>query len=216
MMNNKKKNVSENLFEYQLNSNFTIQAEKNVEMKKAPVIDENKLGGNPYLYTLQIPVTKIITSKEKVETAEGVWVDKTFYKEKTPKVEIYIHEAARSNVAGISDKAQRLYLHILYSLKRNQEWIYLNKEFYMRENKVASLTTFYDAIKELQRYEYIQKTVTKEVYWINPHRFFPGNRVVKYPDKIKSTIWDRTTNIDIEEQVKPKKKQPFKFNKDEA
>lgn len=210
-MNNDKKNVSKDLFNYQENGNFTTQMEKDKEMKKAPVIDEATLGGNPFLCTLEIPVTKIISNVDYTENTEGVVVNKVFYCEKTQKVELYMHESARSNVAGLSDKAQRLYLHILYSLTRNQQWIYLNKEFYMRENGVSSQTTFYDAVKELQRYCYVQKTITKEVYWINPHRFFPGNRVLKYPDKIKASTWDKTKSTKSEGSTK----KPFKFGKED-
>lgn len=206
------KNDKKDLSNYQESSNFTIQVEKDKEMKKAPIVDESKLGENPYLYTLEIPVTRIISNVDHTETAEGVMVNKTFYCEKTQKVELYMHESARSNVAGLSDKAKSLYLHVLYSLQRNQEWLYLNKVFYMKENRVASPTTYYEAVKELQRYSYIQKTIIKEVYWINPHRFFPGNRVVKYPDKIKvSATWDRSKNK--QEPIEVQKKKPFKMNK---
>lgn len=172
---------------------FVVQMKNDNEMNKVPEIDEKQLGGNPYVYKLQIPVTEITKVNEFQENVEGVLINKVLYAEKTKKVEVYIHETSRDNVAQLSDKAQRMYLHILYTIKRSKDWVYLNKEFYMTKNKVKSITTYLSAIKELHRYEFIQPSAVKGVYWINPYRFFPGNRVVKYPNNLKiEGKWDQT------------------------
>lgn len=177
--------------------NFVTQMEIYEGMNKAPVVDEEQLGKNPYTYQLAIPVTEIVKDVEFLETAAGVLINKVLYAEKTKKVEIYIHENSRDNVAGLSDKGQRLYLHILYTMKRNKDWVYINKEFYMVKNKVKSQTTYNSAVKELHRYEFIQPTPVKGVYWINPHRFFPGNRVTKYPSNINIVgKWDQRDDKD--------------------
>lgn len=202
--------IVKNYDDYQNISTFTVESKHDSKMQKsAPEIDEKVLGGNPYMYTLVIPVTKVV--KVDIDDMEGVVVDKVFYAERTPKVSLYKHETSRSNVAKLSDKAKSLYLHILYTLKANKDYIYLNREFYMRENEISSLSTFYGAVKELIRYEFIQKTNTNEVYWINPHRFFAGNRINKYKDrmKIEGTL-DKTKSKPTGD-----KKEPFSFSKGE-
>lgn len=183
---------------------FAVQMENEHEMNKVPEINESELTKNPFTYELSIEVTKIVKVDEFHQTVAGVLVNKVLYAEKTRKVELYMHENSRDNVANLSDKGQRLYLHVLYTLKRSKDWVYINKEYYMKKNKVKSQTTFNSAIKELHRYQYIQPTHIKGVYWINPHRFFPGNRVTKYPDNLKVIgNWDQTMEEDNEPVKKP-------------
>lgn len=174
------------------NCNFDTEIEYQQTVKKLPKFEESKLGGNPFAQKLVIPVTAILSDKDFVKDEEGVIVNKTMYSEKTQKVEIYIHENANSNIAGLSDKAQRLFLFILYSVQRKKDYIQLNTEWYMRLNKIKSYTTYSNAVKELIRYEYITQSCERTVYWINPYRFFPGSRLMKYPDN-KEVVqeWDQ-------------------------
>jgi len=193
---------------------FAVEMENNQEMRKIPQIDESQLGTNPYLYELQIPVTEIVKDIDYEKTEEGVLINKVLYAERTQKVTLYMHESSKSNVAGLSDKAQRLYLHILYSLTNKQDWFYLNKQDYMNKNKVKSQTTVNAAIGELHRYAFVQPTPVKGYYWVNPHRFFPGNRLEKYPDnKVVVTTWDQRK--DTEKKKPVNKKVGYKLNKGE-
>jgi len=172
---------------------FVNELENNDDMRKIPPIDETQFKDNPYTYELTIPVTKLISDIEYAENVDGILVNKAFYLEQTKKVELYIHESSGANVAALSDRAQRLFLHLLYTMKKNKDYVYINRQYYMKRNNVKSQTTFNAAVKELHRYQFIQPTHEKGWFWINPHRFFPGNRVNKYPDKIKVvTTWDKT------------------------
>lgn len=174
------------------NCTFVVELDNPIEMKKLPKVDPSTLTHNPFTQELVIPVTEII-SKVEYENVEGVLVNKVLYVEKTKKVSLYIHENSGSNIAGLSDKAQRLFLHILYTVDKGIDWYQFNKEHYMMRNKIKSETTVSNAITELCRYQYICKSHLRTVFWINPHRFFPGNRVLKYPDKIKVVQkWDQT------------------------
>lgn len=162
-------------------------------MKKQQEFDESQLKNNPFAQTLQIPVTEIIRSDMLNVNADGTTYNGVMYSEKMPKVEIYYCPDCGSNVAGLSDKAQRLFLHILYTLKHKKDYIRINAAYYMNRNNVKSYTTFSNAVKELIRYEFIVATHFKGIYWLNPLRFFPGSRLSKYPQKklIKQT-WDKT------------------------
>lgn len=181
---------------------LAVKMENDTEMKK-PQIDRAKIGNNPFLLTLSIPVTKIVSNKELIEDVDGSIINKTLYKEKTQKVEIYYHECARDNIAKLSDKAQRLLLHILYTLDRNDDCYWLNKHLYMKGNEIKSNTTVSNAVNELIRYQYLLKTACVGWYWINPYRFYPGSRLSKYPDKrVVKDDWDQTKG----EPYKPKEK----------
>lgn len=194
--------------------NLATDMKSSTEMKELPKIDEKNLGENPFVRTLSIPVTPIVSSKDLVLNEAGVIVNKTFYIEKTPKVELYIHECARDNIASLSDKAQRLLLHILYTMGRNKDHYQLNKQHYMTKNKIKSHTTVSNAIQELVRYQYIVKSCKQTVYWINPYRFFPGSRLQKYPNnkEVADKEWDQTNGDRHENKAK---KKPFRMSKEE-
>jgi len=172
---------------------FDKELETTIKMKKLPKINEEELLNNPFRQELVIPVTEIVRDIEYTKTEDGVIINKVLYAEKTQKVELYIHPDSGNNVAGLSDKAQRLFLHILYTMKSKQDWIYMNTEHYMKRNEIKSMTTVSNAITELCRYQFILKSHIKGVYWINPHRFFPGSRLRKYESNKKVVQkWDQT------------------------
>lgn len=174
------------------NCNFDKELEI-AKMKKLPEFKEQELGGNPFAQKLEIPVTEIVSDVDYEADEEGVIINKKIYAEKTRKVELYIHENANNNVANLSDKAQRLYLFLLYSVNRGKDFLQINSEYYMKLNRIKSFTTYSNAVKELVRYEYIVKSCVNSVYWINPYRFFPGSRLIKYSDKKKIVQeWDKT------------------------
>lgn len=85
---------------------------------------------------------------------------------------------------GCTPKAKDLCWFIIYELNSQQDWLWINKERYMKESHV-SLNTYKAAVLELDRYGILQPTVYKDTYWVNPMFFFHGDRIKKYPSKIK-------------------------------
>lgn len=168
-------------------------------MNKVEKIDESQLRANPFSFTLELQVTEVIQSGEfeKVqdeELTEGVILNKSYMAERTQSTKIYYCEDCRHRVFELSDKAQRLFLYILYSLKRGKDWIQINKENYKSKNGIKSDTTVNEAIKELVTNSFIQPTVVfKTAYWINPLYFFSGNRLKKYANnvKVKASLLER-------------------------
>jgi len=163
-------------------------------MNKLEVYDEKNLIKNPFEYSLQIPVTSMYSSNSLTKNMEdGVVVHKEILLEQTQSVKIYYCSDCKQYVANLSDKAQRLYLHILYTLKPNKDYIQINSEYYMKSNNIKSINTFKEALKELIRYNFIAPTEYKTVFWINPYLYFAGNRLTKYPNNIvKTKTWDKT------------------------
>ena len=82
------------------------------------------------------------------------------------------------------DCAKSLFLWIGYELEANQEWLWLNKERYMAENK-CSLNTYKKALTAL-----IKRTIiypvndNPEYYWVNPRFIWHGNRVKTFKNKL--------------------------------
>lgn len=158
--------------------------------KKLEVYDESKLVNNPFTYSLVIPTTKIVSDKFKYLPADvygqdGVFMKDTFHIEKTQSARIYYCPGCKAMVYNLSDRAQRLYLYILYNLIRKKDYIQINKEDYMNKNGVKSNTTYLAALEELIRYGFIGNTMYKTVYWTNPFLFSSSDRISKYPDNIE-------------------------------
>lgn len=158
--------------------------------KKLEQYDETRLVNNPFTYSLVIPTTKVLSDKFKHLPAEvigeqGTFVLDTFHIEKTQSVRMYYCTGCKSFVYNLSDKAQRLYLYILYNLDRKRDYIQINRDDYMTKNNVKSNTTYLAAIDELVRYSFIGNTMYKTVYWTNPFLFSSSDRISKYPDRIE-------------------------------
>ncbi len=158
--------------------------------KKLEIFDESKLVNNPFTYSLVIPTTRVNSDKfnyipSEVIGEEGTFVLDTFHIEKTQFVRMYYCSGCKQFVYNLSDKAQRLYLYILYNLDRKKDYIQINREDYMSKNNVKSNTTYLAALEELIRYSFIGNTIYKTVYWTNPFLFSSSDRLSKYPDRIQ-------------------------------
>lgn len=155
-------------------------------MTKPEVCDPERLLNNPFQYSLEIPVTVIISNTEYVkDPADGIIINKKIFLERTPVVKIYTSKETEQFVYNLSDRAQRLYLHILYNLNAAVDYIQINRRTYMDEQKIKSVNTYKAAEKELIRYNFILHTEYKTVFWINPNLFFAGSRIQKYPNNLK-------------------------------
>jgi hypothetical protein len=163
-------------------------------MRKLEVIDESRLVNNPYVYTLQIPVTEVTLKDRYKEGAHNIVVNDKLYIEKLPSTKIFLSKESKEIVYNLSDKAQRMYLYVLYNLNSNKDWIQINKEMYMAKNEIKSVNTYKDSISELIRYGFLTTTEYKTVFWINPHLFFSGNRIKKFKKHtIVVSSWDQTS-----------------------
>jgi len=76
----------------------------------------------------------------------------------------------------------RLLFLILFNIQKNDDFIRLNNKLLCKALNL-SRNTINQSIKELEQLNIIQKTNTKDYYWINPEILFYGSRKNKYPDK---------------------------------
>ena len=162
-------------------------------MKRNQKFDKEKLLINPFSFTLQIPVTKVISNIDyERDLEDGVFHNKSFYVEKTKKTVLYHCDSCKENTLGLSDKALRLYMWVQLTLNPGQDFIEINKDTYMKKSGTKSINTYKDALKELIRYSYIAATEFPTVFWINPNIFFSGNRLNKYPNNIvEKNTWEK-------------------------
>jgi len=155
-------------------------------MKKRQEIDQTKLINNPFASKLCIEATAVVESKMFVrdeKTGEDIPVERLVEKAKSTR--IYQSAGCKDRVYNLSAAAKSLYLYLLYNVEVNKDWIYLNREWYMKKNTIKSINTYKEAMKELCRYEFMTPTAEyKDVFWINPQLFFNGNRIRKYPKRV--------------------------------
>lgn len=147
-----------------------------------PDIIESKMGKNPFIASLVIPVTKsIIPNTFKQE--EGIWVSATTEYEKTPFVKLYRSKERRLIKAGLSGSALKLLEWIRDVIPHGQDYLWINKIMFMEETGM-SLNTYKKAIEELCMTCILNKVVKYDCYWINPDFFFFGSRVNKFPSNV--------------------------------
>ncbi len=153
--------------------------------------DESKLVNNPYTNSLLIPVTKTFSPGQytfhmDIEHPEnvGTYLPTGFYMDKVQSSRVYYSAGMKDIVYGLSDRAQRLYLYILYNMQKSKPYVQINKENYMTKNSIKSRITYANALEELIRYGFIVKTIYKTVFWTNPMMFSAGNRLKMYTNNL--------------------------------
>jgi hypothetical protein len=156
-----------------------------------PKIDESQLVNNPFTESLIIPVKIFKTTDEFIRASEKdglitkitkigeerVFEDGAFTK-------IYNRSAFRINIFSMSEKARSLFLWLIYEINPSVDWLWINKDRYMFESTV-SVNTYKAAITELVFHKIITPTIYQDTYWINPTYLFNGNRIAKYPTRLK-------------------------------
>lgn len=156
-----------------------------MNIKKKPVINVEELGTNPFSFNLQIPVKQLEFKNQYAKDADGVLVNLVAEVELTPFCKFYSTPEHRKLRNSFSLRAKEMYLWLLDEIDYGKDFIWINKDRYMKEMDISSVNTYKDALNELIRYGHLTESITKGVYWINPEFFFKGNRVTKYSKKIK-------------------------------
>lgn len=155
--------------------------------------DPGKLVNNPYTTDLKIPVTQAVAPGQYTFEVDmddpgkpGTYVkSKGFFIDKVQSSRMYYTAGSKEKVYALSDKAQRLYLYILYNMLKSKPYIQINKQWYMKMNNVKSRITYTNALKEIIAAGFITGTQYKTVYWINPTLFTSGNRITIYPNNLE-------------------------------
>lgn len=156
-----------------------------MNIKKRPTIIVEELGVNPFSFNLQVPVKQMEFKKQYIKDAEGNLTNVTAEVEAVEICKFYCSPENRKIRNAFSLRAKEMYLWLLDEIEYGKDYIWINKDRYMKEMNISSMNTYKDALNELIRYGHLTETITKGVYWINPEFFFKGNRITKYPKNIK-------------------------------
>ena len=117
-----------------------------------------------------------------------VGITKSYVKDRANKVSIYKNSdmlKVKMYMAGISLKLLTYISETLESGQDNFKMSGKKQNSFMEAASIKSRSTFYKAVDELIRYGFIIPTGKQGYYWINPFRFFTGNRLKKYSDRLK-------------------------------
>ena len=144
---------------------------------------DSSLQNNPFTNNLKIVVNKL-EDKTTYQSTDGILLHKEYYFEREPYIKLYNNPIHRKLLANLSGNSIKLLFWLMYRIKRNQDYIKIDKTAYLKENKINSINTYKAAIKELQINLIICPTIIKDHYFINPCIFFAGNRIKNYPENV--------------------------------
>lgn len=148
-----------------------------------PELNSETLGINPFIEGLTIYVTK---KSQKVLNKYKEEDTKEFDLESTPYTKVFDVNGDRKQVSDLPIRSKELYLHLIHTLKSAQDYVWIDKAAYMKLMRISSVNTYKVAVRGLSDGLYIYPHYKiKDVYWINPHYFFKGSRINKYP---KNTV----------------------------
>jgi hypothetical protein len=149
-------------------------------MGKKPRINEDDLKSNP-LVTDSFKILVIELKDESLKKdKDGVWLPYARFADMEANTKVYRNPDYRKLVSYMSASGKSLYLWIIYEIEPGKDWLWVNKDRYMEENRVSSINTYKSAIKELCTHLIISPTLYKDTYWINPRIAYNGNRCWKY------------------------------------
>jgi hypothetical protein len=153
---------------------------------KKPLFTQEDLGINPCVSSLKISVYEREIKNELEKQSDGSYLPKKILFESTPKTSVYTTTEHRKIISNCSSASRDLFLWLLYETHTKEDYIWINKDRYMKEWGV-SLNTYKKALNGLIRYALLVRTIVSGVYWINPEFFFKGSRIEKYPKNIVKT-----------------------------
>lgn len=153
---------------------------------KKPVIDESRLGKNPLLLNLEIVVNRVKVEGQWYKDKDGIMLPADMEVEAVPFTKLFCDKQRRLDMGQLSLRANDLLLWIMMEVEPNKDWLWVNRKRYMEERGVKTYNTYNAAVNELIRFNYIAKVAgPANVFFINPHYFFNGQRAKIFPQHVK-------------------------------
>jgi hypothetical protein len=149
---------------------------------KKPAINEKTLVNNPFVGTLVVKATKNTDKSRYLNEDKTGYFNPNYFREQEYPVKVYTSSGRREVLNLLGPNSTKLLIWCIQELEIKQDWFWLNKQRYMDETGV-SYNTYKNSVKELQDQSLLLKTSYTDVFWINPHYFFRGNRIDFYKDK---------------------------------
>ncbi|MCE7038979.1 replication/maintenance protein RepL [Dyadobacter sp. CY312] len=148
-----------------------------------PEVNEGELTPNPFLKNLEIPITEFKSPNQFTKKGDEYEpVQKRI--EYTPFGKMYCSSERRLAVNKLSLRAKELLLWIIYEVSHGQSYLWINHKRFQKEQGIKSLNTYKGAVKELVDNKFLSVTSIDQVYHINPHYLFKGDRLKKFKDKV--------------------------------
>lgn len=153
-------------------------------------IDSDKLGLNPFIESLVIPVNKLLmtgqykATKEVAADGKVIMLPVEVDIEADTHCKVYNDARRRKMMVLLSKPGKELFLWLIYEMESGKDYVWINKKRYMRENGIKAYNTYMAAIKDLMASGFIAKTIAGDVYWVNPSLFFHGSRKGKFPNNV--------------------------------
>jgi hypothetical protein len=150
-------------------------------IKKSPDLENADLGINPFSVHLKIKVNRKVYKviKNGLPDTDDVTL------ESNPFTKVFEVAGYKANMQTLTIRGKELLLYLIHSIDGKSDVIWIDRAKYMKINNIKSVNTFKDAIADAAKHGYIQAHTDsrrfKDVYWINPHYMFKGDRVRKYP-----------------------------------
>lgn len=151
---------------------------------------------NPFIYSNKIDVfiknydetlvdLKDIPNNSKIANNPNITkMSKVFMIDQSHKVNIYMTPELRVIYMRLSEISHKILRYIEGIIRPGEDIVYINTNKFMDEALVKSRTTYAKGIEELCRYGFIAHYHKRGRYWINPLRFFNGDRIKKYINNI--------------------------------
>lgn len=147
-----------------------------------PEIIEEEMGINPFLRKLEIVITK---KKQDVVNKAGRVEVREYELEYVKYTKLFDVPGDKKMLSMMPIRSKELYLFIMYSLTAGKDYLWVDRDTYMKTMKIASVNTYKTAIRGLCDSNIIYKHHwLRDVFWINPQYFFKGSRINKYPNNI--------------------------------
>lgn len=155
---------------------------------KMPEYDDESLGVNPLSTGLVIPITK----RHKTVEKNNILVDEEHRIEVTKFTKIFEFVDDKYDSITMPIRCKEMLLYIIMSMESSKDYLWIDKVSYMANMGIKSPHTWRKTVKWLQFKNYIAKhTTIKDFWWINPKFIFKGNRIVKYPNNLKTKYDDK-------------------------
>jgi hypothetical protein len=160
---------------------FSIFVKDMTRIKKKP--DLGSIGDNPFKEGLLIDANKQMYD---IITRSGNREKVNYSLENIPYTKVFEVAGAKKRVMSLPVRGKELLLYFMHSIDSGADALWIDRASYMKAYGIKSVNTFKDAVRSLSESLFIYPHATfKDVYWINPHYFFKGSRMMKYPDRVQ-------------------------------
>lgn len=96
---------------------------------------------------------------------------------------IFTTAANRKLLSGLSPRGVHLLMWLIYKVIKKCDLIHIDRHSYMKEAGISRQETYMHAIADLVMAKILYRyPLYSDLYFINPHVFFKGNRLLKYKD----------------------------------